>query len=118
MVKTQGQRIRELRDAADLSLREFSTKVGGLSAAYLSDVELGRRYASDKILTLMAAALGTTLEDLKSYDTRMPVNEMKRISAENPALGLAFRRIVDEKFPPEELLKLLDRKSDPGKGKK
>lgn len=115
MVKTQGQRIRELREAADLSLREFSKKVGGLSAAFLSDVELGRRYASDKILTLMANALGTTLEDLKSYDTRMPVQEMQRLSAENPAFGLAFRRLIDKKISPEELLKLANRKPDKDK---
>jgi transcriptional regulator with XRE-family HTH domain len=118
MVKTQGQRIRELREEADLSLREFSKKVGGLSAAFLSDVELGRRYASDKILTQMADALGTTLEDLKSYDTRPPVQEMKRLSAEDPAFGLAFRRLIDNKISAEDLLKLANQKSKPGKSKK
>lgn len=45
MVKTLGQRIRELRERDDLSLREFARKLG-VSAAFLSDVELGRRHPS------------------------------------------------------------------------
>ena len=110
MVKTQGQRIRELREAADLSLREFSKLLGGLSPAFLSDVELGRRHASEKVLVQMAKALGTTLEDLQSYDTRPAVQELKRLAAENPAYGLAFRRMVEKKISPEELMKMMDRK--------
>jgi transcriptional regulator with XRE-family HTH domain len=37
-----GQRIRELRDKADLSLRELAKKIG-ISSPFLSDIELGRR---------------------------------------------------------------------------
>lgn len=40
-MKTLGQRIRELRETKDLSLREFAKQLGDLSAAFLSDVELG-----------------------------------------------------------------------------
>ena len=38
---TLGQRIRELRDARDISLHELAKQLG-CSAAYWSDVELGR----------------------------------------------------------------------------
>src|SRR5260370_33454329 len=69
MVKTLGQRIRELREAKDLSLREFAKKLGGLSAAFLSDVELGRRHPSDKVLADMARALGTRVDDLRRHVT-------------------------------------------------
>ena len=44
MKKTLGVRIRELRDQRDLSLREFARRLGDVSAAHLSDIELGRRY--------------------------------------------------------------------------
>lgn len=104
MVKTQGQRIRELREAADLSLRELSKRVTGASAAFLSDVELGRRYPSEKTLANLAAALGTTIEDLQSYDSRPPVDEMRRRAAENPAVGVALRRIAE--LPSDEVLKI------------
>jgi len=114
MPKTLGEHIRELRAEKDLSLREFAKKLGGLSAAFLSDIELGRRHPSDKVLADMARVLGSTVEDLRSYDARPPVEELKRLASEDPVWGLAFRRavekVVEEKMPPEELLKFLERK--------
>ncbi len=68
MKKTLGQRIRELRDECDFSLREFADKLGGVSAAHISDIELGRRYPSHDLLKKMADKLGTTVDDLRSYD--------------------------------------------------
>jgi transcriptional regulator with XRE-family HTH domain len=109
MVKTLGQRIRELREAKDLSLREFAKKLGGLSAAFLSDIELGRRHPSDKVLAEMARVLGTTVEDLKTYDTRPPVADLKRLATSNPAYGLAFRRVIDTKVSADQLMKLADK---------
>jgi transcriptional regulator with XRE-family HTH domain len=115
-MKTLGQRIRELRDAKDLSLREFAKQVGGLSAAFLSDVELGRRHPSETVLSAMAKALGTTVTDLKKYDSRAPINDLKRLSSADPVYGFAFRQIVDKGVSAEELLKFLDRQ--PGRKKK
>ena len=119
MVKTLGERIRELREEKDFSLRELSRRVGEASAAFLSDVELGRRFPSDKTLTNLAAALGTTVEDLQHYDVRPPVEELKRLANANPSLGFAFRRMAE--LSPEELMKLLKNQLPPtpsGKGKK
>jgi transcriptional regulator with XRE-family HTH domain len=110
MVKTLGARLKELRDAADLSLRELSGKVGGASPSFLSDVELGRRFPSEEVLARIAKELKTSVADLKQYDTRPPVEEMKRLSAQNPALGVAFRKIVQ--MSPEELLKIAKRARD------
>lgn len=110
-MKTLGQRIRELRDERDISLREFAKRLGGLSAAFLSDVELGRRYPSDKVLADMARVLGTTLEDLRNYDTRPPVEDLKRLTMEDPAFGLAFRKVIDKKVSPDELIKLAEGKA-------
>jgi transcriptional regulator with XRE-family HTH domain len=111
MPKTLGERIRELRAAKDLSLREFAKKLGGLSAAFLSDIELGRRHPSDKVLAEMAHVLGSTVEDLRAHDARPPVEELKRLTSTDPAWGLAFRRVLkqvaEEKILPEELLRFL-----------
>ncbi len=117
MMKTLGQRIRELREAKDFSLREFAKKIGGLSAAFVSDVELGRRHPSDGVLATMAEQLGTTFEDLKQYDSRPPVEELRRMSSQDPAFGFAFRRLVDKDVKPEDLLKFLDRQPDKRKKK-
>src|SRR5713101_4469131 len=94
-MKTLGQHIRELRDQKDLSLREFAKKLGGLSAAFLSDVELGRRHPSEAVLAGMARVLDTTIEELKQHDSRPPVEELKRLSSRDPAFGFAFRKLVD-----------------------
>ena len=109
-MKTFGQRIRELREQKDLSLREFAKKLGGLSAAFLSDVELGRRHPSDRVLTAMARVLGTTVEELKSLDTRPPIDDLRRLAAEDPRYGLAFRLVRDKKVTPEDLIKLAEKR--------
>lgn len=107
-MKTLGQRIRELRDEKDLSLRELAKKVD-VSAAFLSDIELGRRYPSDKILSCIAHALGTSLEDLRSYDTRPPIDDLKRLASSDPRYGFAFRKMIDKKISAEELMKIVEK---------
>lgn len=75
----------------------------------MSDVELGRRHPSDDVLEFIAGILKTTLGDLKKYDTRPPLQELKRISANNPAMGFALRKVVDDDVSPEALLEFLKR---------
>lgn len=106
MAKTLGERLRELRGEGDLSLRELGRRLD-VSAAHLSDIELGRRYPSDELLEKLARALGTSSEALRAYDTRPPVEELKRMAADNPAFGLALRKAVD-RMSPEELTKLME----------
>lgn len=113
-----GQKIKELRDAADLSLRELA-KTLGVSAPFLSDVELGRRFPSEEVLAKLATALSVPLEELRQYDSRQPVADLKRMIENNPRLGFAFRTVVEDmkdgKLTPEALAKrLLDtqRKKD------
>lgn len=105
-MKTLGQYIRELRDTPDISLREFAQKLG-LSATFISDVELGKRHPSDEVLSKMAKILGKPLSDFKKYDTRPPVDEMKQIAASDPGYAFAFRQVIEKKVSPEELLKLV-----------
>jgi transcriptional regulator with XRE-family HTH domain len=116
MNKTLGERIRELREAKDLSLREFATKLD-LSAAFVSDIELGRRYPSGKVLGDIAKALGTSVEELQKFDTRAPVEDLKRLASSNPAYGLAFRTIVDKRINAEELLKWTEKRAKDEKEK-
>ena len=116
-MKTFGERIRELREAKDLSLREFAKKLGGLSAAFLSDVELSRRHPSDAVLAEMARVLGTTLDDLKQYDSRTPVEGLKRLSNMDPAFGFALRKIIDKDVSPQDLMKFLAKRPDRRKKK-
>jgi transcriptional regulator with XRE-family HTH domain len=110
-MKTQGERIRELREELDLSLRELARSLD-VSAAFMSDVELGRRYPTEDMLAKIAKKLRTSFEDLKSYDSRAPVDELRRMASSDPAFGFALRRVVDgiadDQLTPQELLKMLD----------
>jgi transcriptional regulator with XRE-family HTH domain len=90
-----GQRLHELRDRTDLSLRELAKK-GGISGPFLSDIELGRRFPSEEILAKLARALNVPLEDLKKYDNREPIADLKRLMDSNPKLGFAFRTAVEK----------------------
>src|SRR5690242_16713005 len=92
---TLGQRIRELRDEHDISLRELARTVG-VSAAFMSDVELGRRYPTDEILGRIAKKLRTNLADLRAHDSRAPVEELKQIASANPVYGFALRSMMDQ----------------------
>jgi transcriptional regulator with XRE-family HTH domain len=113
-MKTLGERIRQLREERDISVRELARNLK-VSAPFLSDVELGRRYPSEDVLERLASALKTTTDDLKKHDARPPMQELKRIAASNPAMGFALRRVVDEDVSPEALLEFLKHH---GRGKK
>jgi transcriptional regulator with XRE-family HTH domain len=112
-----GQRLRELRDKADLSLRELAKRIG-ISSPFLSDIELGRRFPSGEILAKLARALNVSLEHLKQYDNREPIADLKRLVESNPKLGFAFRTAVEKvksgELTAEELIARLT-KSPPKK---
>src|SRR5262249_34705968 len=109
MAKTLGQFIRELREKLDISGRELAKKLD-ISAAHESDIELGRRFPSDDLLVKMATALHTSVEELKKHDTRVPIEELKQASAENPAYGFALRQMLESNVKPDDLLKLVEAK--------
>lgn len=110
-MKTLGQRIRELREENSLSLRDVARSLE-VSAAFLSDVELGRRYPSDKHMLTLAKALRTSLEDLKQFDTRPPIQEFRRLTNSNPEYGFAVRRMMDQKISAKELLAFIDQRNE------
>jgi transcriptional regulator with XRE-family HTH domain len=114
-MKPLGERIRELREKKDISVRELAKKIS-VSAPFLSDVELGRRHPSDDVLATIAAELGTNLDDLKKHDARPPIEALKRISANNPAMGFALRRVVDDDVSPDDLLEFLKNRTRAKKG--
>jgi transcriptional regulator with XRE-family HTH domain len=90
-----GQRLHNLRDKADLSLRELAKRIG-VTSPFLSDIELGRRFPSEEILAKLAGALDVSLDDLKQYDNRGPIADLKRLMDSDPKLGFAFRTAVEK----------------------
>jgi transcriptional regulator with XRE-family HTH domain len=107
---TLGETIRALREKTGLSLRELA-KRANVSAPFMSDVELGRRYPGDSVLAAIATCLKVHVEELKKYDHRQSVADLKRLLETNPALGEAFRMAVTDvksgKMTPDDLTKKL-----------
>src|SRR5690242_7688956 len=103
--RTLGEVVRELREKADLSLRELAKELD-VSPPFVSDVELGRRYPSNETLQKIAKVLKTSVDDLKQHDHRDSVADIKKLIESNPSLGFAFRTAVEElkqgKITPEE----------------
>lgn len=112
---TLGEKLRELREKKDISLREFAKKLDGASAAHVSDIELGNRYPSDGLLKKIASLLDISVEDLQKFDNRAPVDELKRLAQADPAFGFALRTLVDKKVTSEDILKLTEKMPDRGK---
>jgi transcriptional regulator with XRE-family HTH domain len=112
LTATMGQRLRELRERAGLSLREVA-KAAKISAPFLSDVELGRRFPTNETLALIAQKLRASAEDLKKHDHRSALTDLKRLAEGSPRLGAAVRALVDQvqsgNLTPDELAAQLRR---------
>jgi transcriptional regulator with XRE-family HTH domain len=104
-----GPYMRRRRDELDLSLREFAKRLN-CSAAFISDIELGRRYPSEKVLGDIARVLDVKLEELRAKDVRAPIEDIKRLTQSDPRFALAFRTMIDKKVSADELLNPANRK--------
>src|ERR1700722_14809303 len=111
-----GPYIRRRRDELDLSLRELSKKLD-CSPAFISDIELGRRHPPDKVLVEIARVLKVKVEELREMDVRAPIDEIKRISQDDPTFALAFRTVIDKNISANDLLEFVKKKEDEKKGK-
>lgn len=114
-MKTLGQKIRERREELDLSLREFAKKLD-CSPPFISDVEHGRRFPSEPMLEQMARLLKLGLAELKRHDQRAPLDEIKRMTEQDPGYAFAFRTLVEKKLTSGELLDLVNKGKRPPRG--
>ncbi|MGA3240353.1 MAG: helix-turn-helix transcriptional regulator [Bryobacteraceae bacterium] len=108
--------MRRRRDELDISLREFAKRLD-CSPAFVSDIELGRRYPSDKVLAEIARQLKVKLEDIRALDVRAPIEEIKRVTQNDPTFALAFRTVLDKNITANELLEFVKNKEEEKKGK-
>jgi transcriptional regulator with XRE-family HTH domain len=104
-----GTYMRRRRDELDISLREFAKQLD-CSAAFISDIELGKRNPSEKVLAEIARVLHVKVETLQEMDVRAPIEEIKRLTQSDPRFALAFRTMIDKKVSADELLELANRK--------
>lgn len=114
-VKSLGEQIKVVRLRLRFSLRKFAESVG-IAPSFLSDIELGRRFPSDDVLTIIAEKLDVEFEELKSLDVRESVSEIRRMVNRDAKWGMAFR-MVEEKarhagLTADELMRRLEHSND------
>lgn len=108
-----GSKLRQLREEKSISLRELAKRVG-VSGAFLSDIELGRRFPASEKLNLIAKEVGVNVEELKQYDFRDEADAIRNMMFADPATGMVFRAITNqlqEGLTPQELLKKISKKT-------
>lgn len=103
--------MRRRRDELDISLREFAKHLD-CSPAFISDIELGRRHPSEKVLADIARELKVKTEELQSLDVRPPIEDIKRLAQRDPKYALAFRTVIDKNITADDLLKFANGKEN------
>jgi len=113
MSETFGQYIRSLREGKGLTQRALSQEVGFRSLAHLSDIESGKRNPAKETLPKFAKALGVSLLDIESRDTRGPIEAAKALFARKPEMVGAFLKVIEaaRKMDAEELVSRVMQKS-------
>lgn len=83
---TFGQYLREKREALGKSVRGFAEELG-MTAAYLSDIEKGNRYAPRKYLDKFIEAFGISEEDKEIFEDLAAATRGYTYEDINPILG-------------------------------
>lgn len=107
MKEMLGQRIRRLREAKKLGLRETAKKVE-ISPTYLSRIETNeeRTPPGEEVLQRLAALLGDDVDALMSLAGRVPTDVKEFITTE-PGMPQFLRTVREQGYTAEELERLL-----------
>jgi transcriptional regulator with XRE-family HTH domain len=103
---TVGEFITERRKAAGCSLRAFARKIK-VSPSFLSEVERNKRYPSDAVQRRIADALGFDVAELKRFDRRVPLDELRRMIEKSPEFSSVLLLMIDQVKSGQKGLKAL-----------
>ena len=79
-----------------------------VKAAYMFDIEHGRRYPTDPRILQIARALQVSPNEILMYDTRLPKAELAEVARRDPMFNLAVRRLLRENVSSGEIFEFLD----------
>jgi transcriptional regulator with XRE-family HTH domain len=103
---TLGQRIRDARVAAGLSLRELARRIER-APSYLNDIEHDRRVPSEAVVMQLASELDLDSDLLLAAAGRVGEGA-ERYMQSNPTAGVLFRRVSGAGLGEQDLKHLLE----------
>jgi len=106
-MQTLGQHLREVREKRQISIRRLAKTIG-VTAAYLSDIELGRRHPSEVVMASLAKALHTSIDDLHRHDPRSLINEIQIRVRNDPEYGWVLKRLLSKCTTTKDLLRIIE----------
>lgn len=112
--RTLGGLIRNQRELAELSMRQFSSMVG-ISNPYLSQIERGLREPSERVLNAIADNLHLSADLLTGADREDGPNPVVEAVSADPDLTAAQRRSLLETYEAYREITVLRRRR-PGAG--
>lgn len=102
-----GKKLQEYRKQTGLSIFKVGRHIG-VSGSYISQVENGKRPASDAMLMAMADLYGVDKKDLFALYNKMPTDEISAIM-QHPELRQLFLDVTnDKRFDAEKLSKVIE----------
>ena len=102
-----GKKLQEYRKQTGLSVFKVGRQIGA-SGSYISQVETGKRPASDGMLMAMADLYGVDKKDLFALYNKMPTDEISAIM-QHPELRQLFLDVTnDKRFDAEKLSKVIE----------
>ena len=105
-MKTCGELIREARQAQGYSVRFVAREVE-LAASYLSDIELGRRIPSEKVIHQLCSLLGMDFDVLMQKAGRMGEDTETYLKS-SALVGRLLRQMAQEQVNEDGLRLLLN----------
>jgi transcriptional regulator with XRE-family HTH domain len=101
-----GHHLRQLRERSGMSLRYVAAKVR-ITPPYLSDIELGRRHPSERVLGDLARVLRAPIDELRQRDPRIVVEEIRKRIAADATYAPALHHLMKKCPTGEDLMRML-----------
>lgn len=99
-----GQELRRLRKQAEYTQKRLA-KLAGISSAYISQLETGDKYPTDKVITKLSGPLDVTENHLLITVGKMKMDLAGTLATERKEVPKVIRSLSDEEL--EELLTYL-----------
>jgi transcriptional regulator with XRE-family HTH domain len=91
--RTLGAFIHQRREFEGKSLRALARELG-TSRSLLSEIENEKRFPSERLLQMLAKRFHVEREELKKFDTRVHLSELRHHIAACPQFGSAMKRMI------------------------